>query len=60
MKKLNMKRIEIYIKRDLPDKVTSHDHPSNGWLALGYKPMLLGLRLKALAFSLSLNITHSH
>ena len=31
---------------------TSHDHPSNGWLAPGYKPVLLGRRLKALAFSL--------
>ena len=30
----------------------SHDHPSNGWLAPGYKPVLLGRRLKALAFSL--------
>ena len=30
----------------------SHDHLSNEWLAPGYKPVLLGRRLKALAFSL--------
>ena len=30
----------------------NHNHPSNGWFARGYKPLLLGQRLKALAFIL--------
>ena len=32
--------------------VVNHNHPSNGWFARGYKPLLLGQRLKALAFIL--------